>query len=527
MSTIKISQLPSATTPVSPSDVAPVVQGGVTKKASISQFGYAQAGSGAVTQTIQNRLRVTVHVKDFGAVGDGTTDDTAALQAAANYAATLTAPILVVDAGDYYITGAVYFQLPNYSTINFIGRIKANVSNDSAVVIGSIDSTSAGNRFGYTVTGLKVRRTAIDSTGGSIGVRLQSLVASYIDIRECQNFRDGVYCYGVSPNGGFSYNELHLGLIHDNRTNLHLVATGSGYCNENNFFGGSFNHSSGYPAVTTANLVIDHFVANELNSNRFFGPSFEDNSTLAVAARINGFNNIIFNPRMERSVSQSTYEIIFEADATECSVFGYGFVVDSTNISDLGSGNSYQTRDGWLYQAQTGTGATEGVFRARSTNTGSAKVFRADDTTGAVQNYMDGNGLIVAGNRLYGEQGVRWATSSGTLNDRGLYANNASPEGAVTAETGSLFAKTNGGAGQTLWVKEAGSGNTGWKAALTQPEEVAAADIAAVGNAINTAGKFTGKLVWDSTNNRMMRASGSSAASVWWVIDGSASVTPA
>jgi hypothetical protein len=488
--------------------------------------GFKQGGA-SVVRSVESRLRQTVSVKDFGAVGDGTTDDTAALQAAANYAAGLTAPILIVDAGDYYITGAVYFQLPNYSTIEFIGRIKANVTNDSAVVIGSIDTSSAGNRFGYTVKGLKVRRTANDSAGSSIGIRLQSLVASYIDIRECSGFRDGVYCYGVSPNGGFSYNELHLGLIHDNRTNLRLTATGSGYCNENNFYGGSYNHSSGYPAVTTANLVIDHFVTNELNSNRFFGPSFEDNSTLAVAARINGFNNVIYNPRMERSVSQSTYEIIFEADSTECSVFGYGFVVAATNISDLGGGNSYQTRDGWFYQSQAGTGATEGVFRARSTNSGSAKIFRADDTSGAVQNWIDGNGLIVAGSRVYGENGLRYSTSSGTYNDRGLFVASANPEGATTAEPGSLFAKTAGGAGQTLWVKESGGGNTGWKAALTQPEEVAAADIAAVANAINTAGKFTGKLVWDSTNNRMMRASGSAAASAWYVIDGSTSVTPA
>ena len=36
------------------------------------------------------------------------------------------------------------------------------------------------------------------------------------------------------------------------------------------------------------------------------------------------------------------------------------------------------------------------------------------------------------------------------------------PEGVVTAEIGSLFLRTDGGANTTLYVKESGSSNTGW-----------------------------------------------------------------
>jgi hypothetical protein len=58
-------------------------------------------------------------------------------------------------------------------------------------------------------------------------------------------------------------------------------------------------------------------------------------------------------------------------------------------------------------------------------------------------------------------------------------------------------------------------------------QSVAATAIADVGNAVNTANKVQGKVVYDTTNNRLMVASGSAAAAPWYVADGSASVTPA
>lgn len=39
-----------------------------------------------------------------------------------------------------------------------------------------------------------------------------------------------------------------------------------------------------------------------------------------------------------------------------------------------------------------------------------------------------------------------------------------SPESVVTAPVGSLYLRTDGGAGTTLYVKQSGSGNTGWTA---------------------------------------------------------------
>lgn len=63
--------------------------------------GHIASGTGAVARTAQAKLRETMSVKDFGAVGDGTTNDAAAIQAA-------------IDAIDALGGGTVFFPRGTY-----------------------------------------------------------------------------------------------------------------------------------------------------------------------------------------------------------------------------------------------------------------------------------------------------------------------------------------------------------------------------------------------------------------------------
>lgn len=50
------------------------------------------------------------------------------------------------------------------------------------------------------------------------------------------------------------------------------------------------------------------------------------------------------------------------------------------------------------------------------------------------------------------------------MDDRSVLRGEGTPEGAITASVGRLYVDTTGGAGTVLYVKESGTGNTGWAA---------------------------------------------------------------
>jgi len=75
-----------------------------TQSTTAALVSYTPAGIGAVTTTVQTKLRETVSVADFGAVGDGVTNDAIAIQAALNSGAKV---VNFVANGTYKISSAI------------------------------------------------------------------------------------------------------------------------------------------------------------------------------------------------------------------------------------------------------------------------------------------------------------------------------------------------------------------------------------------------------------------------------------
>jgi hypothetical protein len=83
----------------------------------LDALAFIQAGTGAVSRTAQNKMRDLVALTDFGAVGDGVTDDTAALRAALTYVMNNSRCLFIPD-GAYRITE----QITIVGTTNFSVR---------------------------------------------------------------------------------------------------------------------------------------------------------------------------------------------------------------------------------------------------------------------------------------------------------------------------------------------------------------------------------------------------------------------
>ena len=272
------------------------VQGFITRllsSAGASMVGFIQAGTGAVARLVQDKLRDVVSVKDFGVVGDGVTDDTAAWRAWINYCALANVGFVCQDRITSRITGKLVFPRV---VVSFIGGARAlpiNLSgvdflydgprNDIAIDIGEAPGASGY----YPETEIWLPRLNAAGTLQWPG----TLAATDIGIRIRQAFRCRIYenfTYGFT-NGivysGCAYNTIFAKHISDAKFSLVYTTEGSNidysFTNENTRIGGKLGNTSAASALGNAFMVV--FTWDKVssyrghNANRFIAPCLESN----------------------------------------------------------------------------------------------------------------------------------------------------------------------------------------------------------------------------------------------------------
>ncbi len=162
----------------------------IGSSAGATKVGYIYTGG--VAQPVATKLAQTISVKDFGAVGDGTTDDTAAIQAALNSGAKK----VILNSGDYKTTAAIVVP----SGVSFVGegqrvsKIKKSHTGDG------ITLTNALAYNGLTIGGFSVYApTGFTQTGtGFKATQIVRTTFDDINVSDC--------AYGFSIFTGYANN---------------------------------------------------------------------------------------------------------------------------------------------------------------------------------------------------------------------------------------------------------------------------------------------------------------------------------
>lgn len=228
-------------------------------------------GVGTWTQQIHEQRKQKC-VTDFGAVGDGSTDDTAAFQNAINDVSTNLGGVLCVPLGNYKITSTL--TVPSGVILQGAGLGNSYI-NAMGSTVGSRISYSGSGTFAIEITGdfAGLRDLFIIDTGGNAsgGVNFKGDGnLSHSPVFENLYIYNFVAGSGLkleaSNSAGIAYMSVYNLNIRNAKKGIHIsVANDGSFVNLVSFFGGS---------ITGAGYDYDLHIEGNLTGTYYYGTSF-------------------------------------------------------------------------------------------------------------------------------------------------------------------------------------------------------------------------------------------------------------
>lgn len=204
-----------------------------------SLVGFLQAGTGAVARTMQSKERDIVSALDFGVVGNGTTDDLAALNVARDAAAAAGLALYLPPASVYYKLSAKFSITTNSFRLYGAGvkscLVIHNASGDSALEINGAQHVRVSN---IGLSGILLSGHGLHITGASHYGEYENIWIGWVagDGVRITSGQSGTFnAVKVDQNNGYRPITLTSGSEGNTVNGFHILSDASGNTNNNSF----------------------------------------------------------------------------------------------------------------------------------------------------------------------------------------------------------------------------------------------------------------------------------------------------